>query len=85
MKGFDWLINIIENARIGTIQNRRYLKKDDGPKYGSAVSVFMDLADQDAQNGGVLNRTDEQDYQLAKVLSGQYEELLTTLLSQIPD
>jgi len=45
----------------------------------------MDLADQDAQNGGVLNRTDEQDYQLAKVLSGQYEELLTTLLSQIPD
>ena len=85
MKGFDWIINIIENARIGTIQNRHFLKKDDGAKYSSAVSAFMDLADQDAQHDGLQNKTDQQDYQLARVLSGQYEELLTTLLSQIPD
>lgn len=85
MKGFDWLINAIENMRIGTIQNRRYMDKNGAQVLSASVDTMMALAKKDAENGGLYTQADRQDFDTAQVCKDQYQELLSVLLSQLPD
>lgn len=85
MKGFEWLINAIENMRIGTIQNRRYMDKNGAQVLSASVDTMMALAKKDAENGGLYTQADRQDFDTAQVYKDQYQELLSVLLSQLPD
>ena len=85
MKGFDWLINAIENMRIGAIQTRRHLTNDGAKLLSASVDTMMEMARKDAECGGLFTVTDRQDLDTAQVCKDQYQELLSVLLSQLPD
>lgn len=85
MKGLSWIIDLIEAARVGTIQNRRLIEREDAQNMDAAVNVYFDLAEKSVQSGAIVGQQDEADWKVAQVCKEQYEELLHVLMPQIPD
>lgn len=85
MKGVSWIIDLIESARVGVIQNKRLYNKDMLDKARLSVNFFMGVADNSVQQGAICGKQEANDWEQAQMSYRHYEEYVTLLLSQLPD